>query len=134
MTPKDLKYTKEHDWVRIRGDEAEIGITDYAQQELGDITYVEIPETGKELKTMEVFADGHVKRSEFIAATNLEVQLPAGGPLEGTLQVPQAAYLLSICLDNDVVVLQPTVRRGASIRYRGNVDRLIVRSRRARRS
>ena len=56
MTPDDLKYSKEHEWVRIKGDVAEIGITDYAQQELGDITFVEIPEVGKKLQSMEVFA------------------------------------------------------------------------------
>ena len=56
MTPDDLKYSKEHEWVRIEGDVAEIGITDYAQQELGDITFVEIPEVGKKIEAMEVFA------------------------------------------------------------------------------
>jgi glycine cleavage system H protein len=56
MTPEDLKYSKEHEWVRIEGDIAEVGITDYAQQELGDITFVEIPEIGKKVEAMEVFA------------------------------------------------------------------------------
>lgn len=56
MTPKDLKYSKEHEWVRISGDEAVVGITDYAQQELGDITFVELPETGSKVQQMEVFA------------------------------------------------------------------------------
>jgi glycine cleavage system H protein len=56
MTPKDLKYSEEHEWVRMEGDEAVIGITDYAQAELGDITFVELPEEGKELKQSEIFA------------------------------------------------------------------------------
>jgi glycine cleavage system H protein len=56
MTPKELKYSKEHEWVRIDGDEALIGITDYAQEELGDITFVEIPEVGKQLKQMDILA------------------------------------------------------------------------------
>ena len=47
--PKDLKYTKKHEWVRIEGDDAIIGITDYAQGELTDIVYVEPPEIGSEL-------------------------------------------------------------------------------------
>ena len=56
MTPKDLKYSEEHEWVRMEGEEAVIGITDYAQVELGDITFVELPEEGKELKQSEIFA------------------------------------------------------------------------------
>ena len=40
--PGDLRYTKEHEWVRVNGDEAVVGITDFAQRELGDIVYVEI--------------------------------------------------------------------------------------------
>lgn len=44
--PADLKYTKEHEWVRIEGDVAIFGITDHAQEALGDIVFVELPETG----------------------------------------------------------------------------------------
>lgn len=44
--PEGLKYTKDHEWTRIEGDIATIGITDYAQSELGDIVYVELPEIG----------------------------------------------------------------------------------------
>ena len=46
----DLKYTKEHEWIKIKGDIAVIGITDYAQAELTDIVFVELPEVGKEIK------------------------------------------------------------------------------------
>ncbi len=52
---KDLKYTKEHEWIRIEGDVATIGITDFAQGELGDIVYVEIETEGESLETEEVF-------------------------------------------------------------------------------
>ena len=45
-SPSDLKYTKSHEWVRIDGDIATIGVTDYAQGELGDITYLELPDVG----------------------------------------------------------------------------------------
>lgn len=44
--PKNLYYTKEHEWVLVEGDEGKIGITDYAQSELGDIVFVELPEPG----------------------------------------------------------------------------------------
>src|SRR5262245_47435244 len=44
--PSDLKYTKDHEWVRLSGDTAEIGITDYAQQQLGDVVFVDLPAVG----------------------------------------------------------------------------------------
>jgi glycine cleavage system H protein len=53
--PSDLKYTKDHEWVRIDGDTAEIGITDFAQQQLGDVVYVELPDAGRLLSAGEVF-------------------------------------------------------------------------------
>ncbi|MCY3800860.1 MAG: glycine cleavage system protein GcvH [Chloroflexi bacterium] len=56
MYPDDLRYSKEHEWVRLDGDEATVGITDYAQEELGDIVYVELPEEGEEFKLSDSFA------------------------------------------------------------------------------
>ena len=53
--PKDLKYTKEHEWIKIDGDVATVGITDFAQGELGDIVYVEIETEGETLDAEEVF-------------------------------------------------------------------------------
>ena len=53
--PADLKYTKDHEWVRIEGDVATVGITDFAQGELGDIVYVEVETEGETLDCEEVF-------------------------------------------------------------------------------
>ncbi|HJW17976.1 MAG TPA: glycine cleavage system protein GcvH [Flavisolibacter sp.] len=53
--PESLRYTKEHEWIRLEGDVATIGITDFAQHELGDIVYVEIETLGQELKSGDVF-------------------------------------------------------------------------------
>jgi glycine cleavage system H protein len=53
--PKELKYTKDHEWIRVEGNEAYVGITDFAQGELGDIVYVEIETEGEEIKKGEVF-------------------------------------------------------------------------------
>lgn len=53
--PADLKYTKDHEWIRIEGDTAYIGVTDFAQGELGDIVYVEVNSEGDEVKAGEVF-------------------------------------------------------------------------------
>jgi len=51
--PDDLKLTKEHEWLRVHGDEAIFGISDYAQDALGDIVYVEMPDIGRKLKAEE---------------------------------------------------------------------------------
>lgn len=53
--PEELKYTKDHEWIRVEGDEAYIGITDFAQKELGDIVYVEVETLGEEIDQNEVF-------------------------------------------------------------------------------
>lgn len=53
--PQELKYTKDHEWVRIEGDIATVGITDFAQKELGDIVYVEVETIGETIEAGEVF-------------------------------------------------------------------------------
>lgn len=53
--PAELRYTKEHEWVRVKGNEAEVGITDYAQGELGDVIFVELPQPGSKLAQMKPF-------------------------------------------------------------------------------
>lgn len=55
MYPPDLKYTKDHEWVRLSGSEARVGITDYAQKQLGDVVYLELPEAGRRLSKGDVF-------------------------------------------------------------------------------
>ena len=53
--PAELRYTKDHEWIKLEGNVATIGITDFAQHELGDIVYVDINTVGKELSSEEVF-------------------------------------------------------------------------------
>ena len=55
MYPADLKYTKDHEWVRIEGSKAHVGITDYAARQLGDVVYLELPEVGRSFKKGDVF-------------------------------------------------------------------------------
>ncbi|MCX6365986.1 MAG: glycine cleavage system protein GcvH [Armatimonadetes bacterium] len=55
--PSELKYSKSHEWVKVEGDIATIGITDHAQEELGDIVYVELPEVGRVLAYDDVFGN-----------------------------------------------------------------------------
>ena len=56
-SPADLKYTKEHEWIRLEGDTGTIGITDYAQDQLGDIVFVELPAAGAAVKQMDKFGE-----------------------------------------------------------------------------
>jgi len=55
MIPSDLRYTKEHEWVRVAGDEATVGITQHAADQLGDIVFVELPEPGRRLEQFATF-------------------------------------------------------------------------------
>ena len=55
MYPSELKYTKDHEWVRVEGDVASVGITDFAQRQLGDVVFVELPAVGRKLKQGESF-------------------------------------------------------------------------------
>jgi glycine cleavage system H protein len=57
IDPKELKYTKDDEWVRFEGDEAYVGITDYAQSELGDLVFVNLPEVDDEVVAGEPFGD-----------------------------------------------------------------------------
>ena len=73
--PANLKYTKEHEWLRVEGDTAWVGITDYAQSELGEIVYVEVETVGEEL------AEGDVFGSVEAVKTVSELFLPVGGTI-----------------------------------------------------
>ncbi len=55
MYPEDLKYTKEHEWVRVVGNKAIVGITEFAQDQLGDVVFIELPEVGEKVKQFESF-------------------------------------------------------------------------------
>lgn len=55
MYPEDRRYTKEHEWVRLEGERGTVGITDYAQEQLGDVVFLELPEVGRKLSPGEGF-------------------------------------------------------------------------------
>ena len=55
MYPSEMKYTKDHEWIRLQGADAAVGITDFAQRQLGDIVFVELPPVGRKVKQGEVF-------------------------------------------------------------------------------
>ena len=70
--PKDLKYTSEHEWIRVEGDEAFVGITDYAQSELGEIVFVDVDTVGETIGQGEVF--GSVEAVKTVSDLNMPVE------------------------------------------------------------
>jgi len=88
--PNDLRYTKTDEWVRVEGDIATIGITDYAQSELGDIVYMELPEPGRVLQVDEMF--GTVESVKAVA--DLYAPL-AGEVVEANAAVTQRAEMVN---------------------------------------
>ena len=73
--PENVKYTKEHEWIRLEGDVAYVGITDYAQEQLGDIVFVDIQAEGETLAADEVFGTIEVVK------TVSDLFLPIGGEI-----------------------------------------------------
>ena len=81
----DVRYTKDHEWIRIDGTTAVVGITDFAQSQLGDIVFVEVPPAGKDLK-----AGGEAAVVESVKAAS-EVYAPVSGKvIEGNTALPDA--------------------------------------------
>ena len=79
--PTNVKYTNEHEWIRLEGEEAYVGITDYAQTQLGDIVFVDVPTEGETLEKGETFGSIEVVK------TVSDLFLPVGGEI---LEVNQA--------------------------------------------
>ena len=75
--PEELKYTKEHEWIRVEGSEVVIGITDFAQNALTDVVWVELPEDGATVSSMESFASVESVKSVS------EIYAPVGGEVVG---------------------------------------------------
>ncbi len=71
--PEDLSYTKDHEWVRVKGNQATVGITDHAQHQLGDVVYVELPKVGDKFEASEPF--GSVESVKAVS----EIYMPIGG-------------------------------------------------------
>ena len=103
--PNDRKYTKDHEWVRITGDMAEVGITDYAQQQLGDVVYMELPEIGSTLIAGQSFGSiESVKAvSELFAPVSGEVvavNTPLKDHPEAVNKNPHDAWMLKVRISN----------------------------------
>jgi glycine cleavage system H protein len=99
--PGDLKYTKDHEWVRLAGDVAEIGITDFAQQQLGDVVYVDLPDVGRTITAGESFGSiESVKAvSELFAPVSgevVEVNAALKDRPEGVNKDPHTTWMIKV--------------------------------------
>lgn len=99
--PDDRKYTRDHEWVRLSGDVAEVGITDYAQQQLGDVVYMELPEVGSRVAAGQSFGSiESVKAvSELFAPVSGEV-IEVNGPVkdrpEAVNKDPHSSWMIKV--------------------------------------
>ena len=106
MYPSDLKYTRDHEWVRFDGGQARVGITEYAQKQLGDVVYLELPEVGRTLNQGEVFGTiESVKAvSELYAPVSgevVEVNTGIAQKPESVNSDPHNAWMIVIKVNNN---------------------------------
>jgi glycine cleavage system H protein len=121
--PENLRYTKDHEWVSLEGSIATVGITDFAQRELGDIVYVDIPSVGKVLGNEEVFGTVEAVKTVSdlflpVAGAVLEVNpaLEAQPELVNTDPYGQG-WMIKMTVDNvaDVAALMDSATYAASV-------------------
>lgn len=104
--PENLKYTKDHEWVLLEGDTATIGITEFAQRELGDIVYVEIETVGQSLEAEAIFGSVEAVKTVSdlylpVAGTVLEVNADLGGAPESVNTDPYGAgWMIKMKVNN----------------------------------
>ena len=94
MYPGDLRFTKDHEWVRVAGERGTVGITDYAQKQLGDVVFLELPEIGRALKAGENFGTVESVKavSELLSPIAGEVVETNGGLVKGPEAVNTDPY------------------------------------------
>lgn len=104
--PNELKYTKDHEWVRVEGDEAIIGITDFAQRELGDIVFVDVDTVGDEVAADDVFGTIEAVKTVSdlfmpVSCTVLEINSDIDGAPESINQDPYGkGWIIRVKLNN----------------------------------
>lgn len=105
MYPQELKYTKDHEWIRIEGGRGRVGVTHYAQEQLGDVVYVELPEAGSSFRQGEQF--GSIESVKAVSdlycpvdGTVVEVNATLADTPEAVNQDPHATWMIVLELDN----------------------------------
>ena len=105
MYPEDLRYTKDHEWVRVQGERGTIGITDHAQKQLGDVVFLELPAVGRTLKQHETFGTVESVKavSELYSPVTgeiVEVNAALKDKPEAVNKDPHASWMVVIKLSN----------------------------------
>jgi glycine cleavage system H protein len=107
--PADLKYTKEHEWIKIEGNTGTIGITDYAQNSLGDIVFVELPKVGSEIEVGKSFGTVESVKAVSdlyapVSGTVTEVNEALSTAPEKVNTEPHSAWMIKVQLKNPAEV------------------------------
>lgn len=105
MYPQELQYTNDHEWIRVEGDRGRVGVTAYAQEQLGDIVYVELPEVGRALQKGEQFGSIESVKAVSdlyspVSGTVVEVNPLLAEQPEAVNQSPHAAWMIVVALDD----------------------------------
>jgi glycine cleavage system H protein len=109
MYPEQFKYTKDHEWIEVTSGEGRIGITDYAQKQLGDIVYLDLPEPGKVVKQGQVLGTVESVKavSEIFAPVSgevVKVNKDLAGSPERVNSVPHESWMVTVKLSNPAEV------------------------------
>lgn len=105
MYPRELKYTKDHEWIRVEDGRGRVGVTDHAQEQLGEVVYVELPEVGRAFRQGEQF--GSIESVKAVS----DLYCPVGGTVveinrtladrpEAVNEDPHAAWMIVLALDD----------------------------------
>ena len=122
MYPRELKYTKDHEWIRVEDGRGRVGVTDHAQEQLGDVVYVELPEVGRAFRQGEQF--GSIESVKAVSdlycpvgGTVVEVNRTLADRPEAVNQDPHAAWMIVLALDDpaDVDALLDAAAYGALV-------------------
>lgn len=121
--PTNLRYTKDHEWLSLEGDIATIGITDFAQKELGDIVYVEVETIGKEMQAGEIFGSVEAVKTVSdlylpVSGTILELNAALAGVPEAVNNDPYGGgWMIKMKVNNidDVAALMDSVGYEATV-------------------
>lgn len=105
MYPRELKYTKDHEWIRVEDGRGRVGVTDHAQEQLGEVVYVELPEVGRAFRQGEQF--GSIESVKAVSdlycpvgGTVVEVNRTLADRPEAVNEDPHAAWMIVLALDD----------------------------------
>ena len=105
MYPRELQYTNDHEWIRVEGGRGRVGVTDYAQEQLGDVVYVELPEVGRALKQGEQFGSIESVKAVSdlycpVSGTVVDVNRVLAEQPEAVNRDPHATWMIVLALDD----------------------------------